>query len=81
MLCSLLNVSPNIMQHVIIWAMDEDAARDLLSYAVDILKQSGLSFGVYFDERFTANQELVDGWGNSTSYFQIMDIRRLVSIS
>ncbi|TPX32705.1 hypothetical protein SmJEL517_g04262 [Synchytrium microbalum] len=78
MICSLVKSDPTVIQHIIIWATDEEAAKDLLLFEAETTRLTGYSFGVYFDRRYQTNQVWNGGWDNSTGYFEIMDIRRLV---
>ncbi|KAJ3206083.1 hypothetical protein HDU67_008407 [Dinochytrium kinnereticum] len=84
LVCSLMSVSPDLLERLVVWALDDEVANRLIDLQERILagsfggKNNGwrAPLGVYFDVGKTGTKELTSGKTNSGLYFGIVDLRR-----
>ncbi|KAJ3206084.1 hypothetical protein HDU67_008408 [Dinochytrium kinnereticum] len=82
LICSLAAISPSLLEKLVVWALDEEAAGKLMGLGERISNgefgggQWRAPIGVYYDAAKTGTKEFTSGKVNSGLYFGIVDLRR-----
>ncbi|KAJ3106938.1 hypothetical protein HDU97_005219 [Phlyctochytrium planicorne] len=91
LLCSIINNAPQTMDHLVIWALDEEIAFELLKLRERLLygdfidtegrnetrlrKRWRTPMGIYFDQKMTTTPKYTTGASDLVTYFGITELR------